>query len=128
MGRKILKVLSIIELFVGIAIYFILDWQYSLNPHILLISQLNTEEAKIYALFLYVVPAIHIIAGLLASIFNGSKKLMIFMGIILLASSLIHEYIIFTDISDILMISTIVLGTIYLFAAIIAKANKPLRR
>lgn len=123
MGRKLLKVLSLVEIIVAIGFYIALDYEYSSDPIILHMSELNGLDAKVYALFLYVAPAIHIIAGLLASIFNGSKKLMIFMSIIVLLSSLIYTNVLITKVSNVLLIINLVVGCLYFIGAILVKRS-----
>lgn len=118
MSKKTLQVLSIIEIILALAAYLLLRFEYSTNAHILAISAKNTAEAKIYCICLYVIPAIHLIAGLLASIFNEAKKLMVFASCLVLVSSLLHIFVVIGEYSLLRALVTIAFGLIYLIAAV----------
>lgn len=127
MSKKALRVLSIVEMVVAIATYFVLIYEYSTNKYILKISVLNTPEAKAYCIALYAIPCIHLIAGLAAFIFNEHKKLMIFFGILLCLTALPHMTVIIGDLSNIRAIVSLVCGLLYLISAITLPKTKTLK-
>ena len=117
MSKKVLQIMSAVEIAAAIALYFLLDYEYANNAYFISVAGLRNGEAKLYAILLYAIPAVHLIAGLLATLFNSAKKLMILMAVLILLTSLLHIFVIVTDYSLLRTITTVVLGTIYLIAA-----------
>lgn len=124
MSKKILQTLSIVEMFIALATYLLLNFEYSNSEYILEISENNTTEAKIYVICLYAIPAIYLIAGLLASIFNESKKLMIASAVAILLTTLLHIFVVVAKFTVLRAIITIVLGSVYLYAALKIEAKR----
>lgn len=123
MNKKILQVLSIIEMFAALATYLLLNIEYSNSEYILDISENNTTEAKIYVICLYAIPAIYLIAGLLASIFNESIRLMIVAATAVLLTVLLHFFVVIAKFSIPRGIIALTIGMVHMYAALQIKPN-----
>lgn len=121
MNKKILRVLSIVELFVALAMYFILRYEYTTNEYILDISIINNAEAKMYTVALYALPCLHLIAGLAAFVFYGHKKMMVFFGVLLCLSGILHICLVVGELSFLRAIITFVVGVVYLICGLTLK-------
>jgi len=128
MSRKILKILSIVQIFMALFSYFALKIDYSTNTEVMWLSQVNNTQGKLLSLALYAVPAIHLVSGLLATIFNKSRRLMIFMGIIQVVTSTPFTNIVVGACTIASMIISLILGLVYLIAAIKLPENYGLRK
>jgi len=108
--------------------YFALKIDYSTNTEVMWLSQVNNTQGKLLSLALYAVPAIHLVSGLLATIFNKSRRLMIFMGIIQVVTSTPFTNIVVGACTIASMIISLILGLVYLIAAIKLPENYGLRK
>ena len=81
MGKKIIRIVSILNLFVSIFIYICLSIEFKIDPYVLnIISDFDTNS-KLYNLALYAMPCVNAIVGLLGLVFVDAKKLMLSLGI-----------------------------------------------
>jgi len=87
-----MRISGIIELLLTIVIFVLLINEYKSDLTVMRILADFDLQAKFYTLFLYMLPAIHIISGVLAIVFAHNKKLMIGMCVMLAIFTLPHLF------------------------------------
>lgn len=92
MGKKIIRIVSIAQLFVGIFIYICLAIEFKSDAYVMRVIADFDATSKIYNLALYLMPAIHIMAGLLGLVLDDAKKLMLAVGIVCVLFALVHVF------------------------------------
>jgi len=87
-----MRISGIIELLLTIVIFVLLINEYKQDSEVMRILATFDLTAKIYTLFLYMLPAIHIISGSLAIVFAHNKKIMNGMCVMLVLFTLPHIF------------------------------------
>ena len=81
MNRKLLKVISILELIIAIIMYFTIAYQFDNDLIIQKIMPHTDFEATLLRLSIYIIPGISIICGIFTVVFS-SKGILSFTGVL----------------------------------------------
>ena len=92
MGKKIIRVASILQIIVGIFIYICIAIEFKNDAYVLRVISDFDITSKLYNLDLYLLPAIHIMVGMLGLVLDDAKKLMLISAIVCCLFSLVHIF------------------------------------
>lgn len=92
MGKKIIRIASILQILVGIFIYICIAIEFKTDAYVLRIISDFDITSKLYNLDLYLLPAIPIMVGMLGLVLDDAKKLMLVSAIISVLFSLVHIF------------------------------------
>ena len=92
MGKKIIRVASIVQILVGVFIYICLAIEFKTDAYVMRVIADFDITSKLYNLDLYLLPAIHIMVGMLGLVLDDAKKLMLISAIVCALFSLVHIF------------------------------------
>ena len=121
MLKKIIAYSALGELLLSLVLYFTIGYQFDHNIGLKFLLESNTLLSTSLRLSLYVIPGIHIIGGLFGMVFDN-KKLLIFIGILMVLASIYTIYFSNNNVFMLLLgIILLALSITYLFCSIIYK-------
>lgn len=121
MNRKIIKVISVIQLVLCIVSYFSFSKHFD-NDDIVFDLLANTElAATLLRLSLYVIPGIHLLSGLYGLVFSQKSALLIISIVELISCAITFVFVGNSQYILILSIIALSLSILYLFNVIISK-------
>lgn len=124
MGKRIVKVMAITQIVLAIVAYVSMSIHF--NDDLYLFSMLARTDffAVMLRLSVYIVPGIHLLAGLYGLVFSD-KKVVTFIGLIELISCVLTLiYIGDSGFMNVLSIISVCIAGLYLLGAILIKNEK----
>ena len=119
MIKKLLNVLSILQLIIAIVMYFTIAYLFETDRKFIRILSHTDLEATVLRLLIYIIPGINVISGFFGLVFN-TLKLRIFTGILeIIAGYLAIYYQGRSEFMYIMGIVMIVIGSLTILLTII---------
>lgn len=127
MGRRIVKIVSGLDIVLAIVIYFFIDTQFKTDYRISQLLETTNALSTLLRLSIYSIPGVHLICGLFGLVFSN-KKLLFFIDGVQLLSVILMLIFLKGNSERMLYISLVSIGfvVIYFIGTLLIK-NKPKR-
>lgn len=121
MNKKIIKVISILQIVLAIVAYFSITYHFNNDKSIFGLLANTDFVATMLRLSIYIVPGIHLLSGLYGLVFIDKKILLIISVVETISSALSFTFIGKSEYMLVLSIISIVLALIYLINVTLMK-------
>lgn len=123
MGKKILNVISVLELILVVVMYIVIAYHFDNDRTIIRMLSQITFESTLLRLLIYIVPGINLICGLFHIVFS-TKGILIFSSVLEIVAGLLTQYFQGrNDLMNILGYVMIVFGVISILCVLFIRKN-----
>lgn len=124
MGKKILNVISVLELILVVVMYIVIAYHFDSDRMIIRMLSQITFESTLLRLLIYIVPGINLICGLFHIVFS-TKGILIFSSVLEIIAGLLTQYYQGrNNLMNILGYVMIVFGVISILCVLFIRKNK----